>query len=1067
MLIIRRYIKRTVVVSAFVLATANLMAQNDSTTIDTSIIQLIIKPVAKKGVPVSGVIINSADHKGLPGIQVKVDDFSAAITDDQGRFSLLAPTYSSTLTITGEGFDTRRVPLKGRRSVEVALLDDSHESFHETVMMPLGITNKESVTAATGQYNVNSGWTQPGEMPDAILQGRIAGLNVIRRSGTPGAGANLFLRGYNSLYATNKPLIVVDNMLFDANEYGESIIANSYVNPLALIDIKDVDNITVLKDASSIYGTKGANGAIIITTSRAKSQATRIDFAAYTGFNMAPDNLPVMDAADYRIYLSEMLQSKGLSSGEIASLPFMIDDTKNPHYARNHYNTDWQKKVLKSSINQNYFLKVTGGDNIATYGLSMGYMGNKGVVKETDITRYSTRFNAEFNFTKRFTGNANLSFTYNEQNLRDQGISDKTAPLFLSWVKAPFLPANEVNDAGVESPNLADADLLGISNPAVIINGVQTYNKYYRFFGSFGFKYDISPSLSASTLFGVVHDKVRENFFIPRKGVANDTLSNAIADSRMGTQVKRLFSIYSDSRLEYNKRFNRLHSLIARLGLRYQHNNAEQDFAKGFNSATDDLVSVQNGLNALRQVSGGIGEWNWMNVYAGAEYGFNDKLFLTFNGAMDGSSRFGKKAAEGISLAGSKFPIMTSLGAAWLISSESFMANSPLDLLKLRATYSLSGNDDIGNYNSRQIYTSQNLLGAQGLVRKNIANPALQWETNQKLNGGLDIAFWNERVNLSVDAWHSKTTNMLVYESLNTPTGFKTLLTNNGEMKNAGIEAAVNVRILNGRDLTWDAGINIGTYKNEVLAVPGNRFTTQYAGATILTAAGQPANQFYGYTTQGVFTTDADAAAAGLTQKNTDGSFTPFKGGDVRFTDVDGNKVIDENDRQVIGDPNPAFTGGFNNRLRYKQFELQALFTFSQGNDVFNYVRYRLESLSGVENQLQSAANRWRGNGQVTNMPKATWGDPMGNSRFSDRWIEDGSYIRLRTLSLQYNIPVKPTHFLKSAAIYASATNLFTLTEYKGYDPEFSITPSLFSQGIDTGLDPLYRTVTLGVKVGL
>lgn len=1067
MLIVRSFIRKTAAVSAFALVTGTLAAQTDATAADTSIVKLIKPAAPKKGVPVTGTITDAVNGKGIPGVRIKVDGFSAAITDDQGSFSIQAPTYTSTLTIEGEGYDSRNVPLKGRNRIQVALLDDTHESFHEAVILPFGPVAKSKVTSATGQYNVNAAWTQPDAMADGILQGRVAGLHVIRRSGTPGAGANLFLRGYNSLYGTNKPLIVVDNMLYDANEYGESIIANSSVNPLALIDAKDIDNITVLKDASSIYGTKGANGAIIITTARSKSQATKIDFAVYTGFNQAPNNLPVMNAADYRIYLSEMLQSKGMSSTEIAALPYMIDDTKNPDYARYHYNTNWQTNVLKNSANQNIFLKVTGGDNIATYGLSMGYMGNKGVVKETDLTRYNTRFNAEFNFTRRFTGTANLSFTYNEQNLKDQGIAEKTAPLFLSWIKAPFLPANQVNDAGVESPNFADVDILGISNPAAIISNMQAYNKYYRFFGSFGFRYDISKSFSASTLVGVVYDKVRENFFIPRKGVSEDSLSNAIADSRMGTQVKRLFTIYNDTRLDYNKLFNRDHSLRANLGLRYQHNDAEQDYAKGFNSATDDLVSVQNGLNALRQIGGGIGEWNWLNVYFGATYGYKEKLFLTLNAAMDGSSRFGKQAPNGISLSGNKFPIMSSLGAAWLVSSENFMANSPLDLLKVRATYSITGNDDIGNYSTRQTYVSQNLLGAQGLVRGNIANPGLQWETNHKLNAGVDVAFWNERVGLSVDAYHTKTTNMLVYETLGTPTGFKTIPANGGEMKNTGIEASLNVRVLNKRDLTWDAGINIGTYKNEIVAVPGNQFTTEYGGATILTAVGGPANQFYGYTTQGVFASDADAAAAGLTRKNTDGSFSAFKGGDVRFTDADNNKLIDERDRQVIGDPNPALFGGFNNRVIWKRFELNVLFTFSQGNDVFNYVRNRLESLSSVENQLESARNRWRGNGHVTNMPKATWGDPMGNSRFSDRWIEDGSYIRLRTLSLQYDLPLKAGNFLKNASVYATASNLFTLTEYKGYDPEFSASPSVFAQGIDTGLDPLYRTVTLGVRIGL
>ncbi|MBC7889744.1 MAG: SusC/RagA family TonB-linked outer membrane protein [Ferruginibacter sp.] len=1062
MLINRSYLQKTIAASILVLVAGMLNAQTPQTQNDTIVIK---RETGKKGVNISGTITDAVTKKGIGGIRIQVENYSAALTDDQGKFKLKVPSYSSTITIEGEGYDTKRIPLKGSRLVNAALLDDTHESFHDPITMPFGVQAKRNVSAAAGQYNVNSAWAQPAEITDGILQGRIAGLNAIRRSGTPGVGANLFLRGYNSLYATNKPLIVVDNMLYDANDYGESIIANNYTNPLALIDVKDIDNITVLKDASSMYGTKGANGAIIITTSRATTQATKIDFAIYSGFNSAPKNLPVMAAADYRTYLSEVLQSKGMTSSQIASQPYMNDDVNGPEYARYHYNTDWQKNVLANSMNQNIFLKVTGGDNIATYGLSMGYTNNNGIVKNTDFSRYNTRFNAVFNFTKKFTGLANLSFTYNEQNLKDQGISDKTAPLYLALVKAPFMTDNEVNNKGVESPNLADRDTLGISNPSAIIENMQAYNKYYRFFGSFGFRYDISRYLSANTTFGVVYDKVRENFFVPRKGVADDTLSNGIADSRMGTQVKRLFTFFNDTRVEYNRNFNQLHNLGVRLGLRYQHNDAEQDFALGFNSATDDLVSVQSGLNALRQVGGGIGEWNWLNTYFSAEYDFMNKLFLSFNAAMDGSSRFGKLANKGISIAGSKFPVMSSVGAAWLLSSENFMAGSGIDLLKLRATYGVSGNDDIGNYSNRRTYSSQNLLGAQGLVRSGIANPAIQWETSRKLNGGLDIAFWNERINMSFDVYQSKTDNMLVYEPLSTLTGFTSMLTNGGKMQNTGVEATLNIRLVNSRSIKWDLGLNIAANKNKILAVPNGQFITQYAGGDILTAVGKPANQFYGYTTNGVFATDAEASA--FQQKNADGSFSSFKGGDVRFNDLDGNKIINDNDKQVIGDPNAAFTGGFTNRVAWKNFELNALFTFSQGNDIYNYLRYRLESVNGVENQLISVNNRWRSNGQVTNTPKATWGDPAGNSRFSDRWIEDGSYIRLRTLSLQYNLPLKGKGALKSTAVYATASNLFTLTEYKGYDPEFSVTSSVFSQGIDTGLDPQFRNITLGVRIGL
>jgi TonB-linked SusC/RagA family outer membrane protein len=1031
------------------------VAKSDSTRVNTK----------ANWITVRGKVTNPATKTGAAGVHVEVTGVAATITDDDGNYKLKVPGSDAVLTFSGEGFSTRQVALKGRTSLDVQLLDDSHESQYSAVEMPFGKQLKNQLTASVADFNIN-GYLYSREIPDALLQGRIAGLNVIRRSGSPGAGGNMFLRGYNSLYATNKPLVVIDNMIFDANDYGESIIANNYTNPLSLIDVKDIDNVTVLRDASSIYGTKGANGAIIITTARAQGEATKIDFAAYTGFNKAPQHLPVMNAADYRVYLSSMLQSKGLTANEIQALPYMNDDPSNPDYASYHFNTDWQKKVLANSLTRNIFLKVSGGDNIATYALSTGYMKDEGIINTTNLTRYNTRFNAEFNFSRRFSGYTNLSFTYNEQNLKDQGMAGKTAPVLLSLYKAPFLFDHEVNSQGVESPNLSDKDSFGIGNPTAIINSMQAYNKYYRFFGSFGFKLAINKSWNAATIVGITFDKVRENIFVPSKGVAKDTLNNAVANNRLGTQVKRLYSLFNDTRIEYNKEVKGLYTLSSRLGVRYQHNEAEQDYVFGYNSATDELVSVQNGVAALRQVGGGLGTWNWLNNYLNSEFALRSKYFLSLNVAMDGSSRFGKEAKNGVKINGYKFPIMPSLAAAWLISSERFMAHSSFDLLKLRASWSVTGNDDIGNYTSRQTYGSQNLLGLQGLVRNGISNPSLQWETNYKLNGGVDLAFWNERVNLSADFYSTRTNNMLVYKNLASVTGFNTILTNEGSMRNAGMDWSLNVRVLNRAKLNWDLGVIFSKYRNKIFELPGESFTTEYAGGTILTAEEKWANLFYGYVSNGVFSTNADAAAAGLKKLNADGSYSNFSAGDIKFADINGDHIIDENDRTIIGNPNPDFTGGITNRVAWRNFELNALVTFSQGNDVYNYLRRRLESQTGTENQLVSVNNRWRNEGQVTPTPQATWGDPMDNSRFSNRWIEDGSYLRLRSISLQYFIPLK-SNVINSATVYVTGNNIFTLTKYKGFDPEFSASPSVFAQGIDTGLDPLFKTVTLGVRIAL
>jgi hypothetical protein len=285
-------------------------------------------------------------------------------------------------------------------------------------------------------------------------------------------------------------------------------------------------------------------------------------------------------------------------------------------------------------------------------------------------------------------------------------------------------------------------------------------------------------------------------------------------------------------------------------------------------------------------------------------------------------------------------------------------------------------------------------------------------------------------------------------------------------MKTHGIEINVNARIINQPLLKWDVSAGIATYRNKITQLPDERYITEFAGANILTETGKAANLFYGYKTHGVYTSDEAAAQAGLSAKLSDGTLAPFKGGDVIFEDFKGDKQIDENDMQVIGNPNPDFTGMFSSSLNWRRFTLDALFTFSVGNDVYNYMRAQLEAGSGYDNQLPTMVNRWRSSGQVTNTPKAVWGDPMGNSRFSDRWIEDGSYLRLRTISIAYNVPLKPA-IVKYVTVYASANNLVTFSKYLGYDPEFSATDHVFGQGVDIGLEPQVRSVQAGVRIGL
>jgi TonB-linked SusC/RagA family outer membrane protein len=1020
-------------------------------------------------IEIKGTLTDAATHQPLRAIRVTYKDYSASITDSAGGFTLKVPNSNVTIMMQGEGYQTKEVALKGRRTVSASLYEDTYTSYYDATNLPFGSQSINRTPFAVTSVQSTHNWSHAGETPDAFLQGKVAGLNAIRRSGTPNVGANLFLRGISSLYTTNQPLIIVDGVIYDNTDYGSSLISKNYTNPLAYIDVKDIDNITVIKDGSSTYGTKGANGVINITTARAKELGTRIDVGAYGGVNFAPSNLPVLDAAQYRIYLTDLLQSSGVTESEIRNLSYMNDDPSNPEYYRYHNQTDWQKQVLGNGSLQNYYIKVTGGDNIAKYALSLGYLSNSGVIKQTDLNRYHTRFNADLNLSKRMTATANLSFTYNDRNVRDQGDAYKTNPLYVALIKSPLIAVNEMSSTGVKSPDITDTDIFNVSNPVALVNSTVGINRNYRFQGSVGFNYNVSKTININTLFAVTVDKIRENLFVPRKGVVNDTTENAtIIDSRLGAQTKRILSVYNDTRISYDKSFQNIHHLSARAGVRFLAPRTEQDIELGANSATDQLRSVGNGVAALRQTFGDQAKSRWFNTYLSADYSLLDKYFISGNVAVDGSSRFGSNVSNALHINGNSFAVMPSLAAAWLISSEKFLANNKIiDLLKLRASYGMSGNDDIGNYTAQQYYVSQNFLGTQGLVRGSFKNDELQWESVHKANIGVDASLFNERLNISLDRYRNMTYKMIVDETLPTVAGITHALTNTGTMKTYGTEASVMGRILNHSSLKWDLGFNIAHYKSTINRLPDPySIVTDYAGGYILSNLYRTPNLFYGYKTNGVYSSDAEAASDGLGVLQQNGTVVNFKGGDMRFVDVNGDKLIDSRDRRVIGDPNPDFFGSVTNSLTWKGFTLDAYFTFTQGNDIYNYTRRQLESESNFFNQTTAVLNRWRSNGQVTNIPRASYGDPVGNSSFSDRWIEDGSYFRLRSATLSYNLPIK-SNFLRYSVLYVTGNNLFTLTKYKGYDPEMSSTVSPLGQGVDLVLEPQYRSAQVGVRFGL
>lgn len=1021
-------------------------------------------------VTVTGKVLSQADQKGLPGISVTVQNLTSVMTADDGGFSLSLPSADAELSISGPGYQTKKVALRGRTQLIVKLhADNFTNSVYKEVLMPLGTVNNSHLSAAAVFLDQDKS-TEVAIMPEQLLQAKVSGLNAMFRSGMEGSGANLFVRGFNSLYASNQPLLVIDGMVLENAQFGNSLIEGYISTPLGAIDVQDIDRITLIKDASSVYGVKGANGALLIQTKRTTDLATKINLMAVQGLSLQPSKIPMLNAKDARHYLIDMYQSTGqYSATEIQALPFVDQQipvqqpwgySGNVDYYRYNKNTDWQDEIFRPAYKQHYSLNVSGGDEVAVYGLSLGFVNKESVVEGSDFNRFNARINTGIKFNPAIQVFTNMSFVYGMKNLANEGNAGYLNPIYSALVKAPFTTSFVYDQHNRRSPRHEEVDFFGHANPAVVTGLTDTENSFYRFLGNLDLNIKLNDKLKLVSIFGIDYNKERERIFYPTGGIPYESIPLAAVSNQQQHRVERLFSIFSDTRLHYAQNFGYHRRLDVSLGLRYLNSRAEDDYGKGYNSSSNYFVSIGSGSNRLYQTGGAIGNWNWLALYGNVDYNHKNRYFVNALLSYDASSRYGSEIAA--------FQAFPSLGAAWLISSEEFMKNSQwIDMFKLRANYSMTGNDGIGNYAAKRYYVTQNFLGNYGLVRGNLVNEKLMPERNNKLSAGLDLALLNERLNISVDLYHSTVKDMLIHAEAPAYTGFRFYIENGGEMRNRGIDASLNARLVERGAFSWDLGLAASHYQNEILSLSTGDFNTPIAGGLVRTEVGKPLGIFYGYKTEGIYQTAAEAAENQL-YKMSGTVKVPYAAGDVRYVNVNGDDLIDQNDMQQIGNPNPDLHGSLWTDLAWKGLSISAVFRYSLGNDVYNYTRRNLESMSSFANQTQAVLNRWKSEAQTATMPRAVYGDPMGNSAFSDRWIEDGSYLKLKTLSLAYAIPIQ-SGVLRNLTIYGTAENLLCLTAYKGYDPEIisaSAEMPLY-YGVDAFTMPTCRTFYLGIKIGL
>lgn len=568
--------------------------------------------------------------------------------------------------------------------------------------------------------------------------------------------------------------------------------------------------------------------------------------------------------------------------------------------------------------------------------------------------------------------------------------------------------------------------------------------------------------------------RVNEVYYLPYadpSGATGYDFYSVSAGKRISNYAASLFSreavITSDTRVAWDKRFG-AHELDVYGGFRYTNFEYDTNSIGGANTGNDQNFGVSGSLDDL-STSGEDNMWTNLAWYLSADYSYMTKYFLQATASLETSSRFGKNADGALKIGGVAWGFFPSVQAAWLLSSEKWFKFKPINMLKLRVGYDAVGNDAIDFYAARSYLQTANFFNKTlGLELGNVENDGVKWETTHRINLGADMMLFDNRLGLSFDVYKSKTTDLLVQKKYAFVTGMDTYWSNGGELENVGFEASANYKVANSKNFQWEVGASVGHYKSEVTALDEALNPVAVYGGEVKTMVGQPVAVFWGYKTDGVIASAEEAEALGLYKKEGT-NIHKFEAGDIKFVDINPGEnpgLIDENDKTIIGDPNPDFYGNIYSSMKMKNWKLDVVCNYSVGNDIYNYYRQQLESGSSFNNQTTALVNRWTVDGQQTSTPKVVFGDPMGNSRFSDRWIEDGSYLRIKTIKLSYDVPVSYS-WLQGLTLWCAAENVYTFTKYDGNDPETSVNNSILYQGIDAGLLPQSRSFHFGVKLNL
>lgn len=1088
----------------------NAFAQDDLGEDDTTIKapKKTAKVVKYPTVTITGTVVDEATKSPVAGVRLHALGYEAysGMTNAEGKFTIAVPTFATALYVQAPRYMAQQVAIKSneeKQYVYISLLSDKFKAMYD-----------EST-----KYTAKNSFKPVGNtlvIDEEIQRNLGADVRSVARSGNVVNGNAMFIRGLNSLNANSQPLIFVDGVEQDMQLDRTTLHSGNFINGLASFSPEDIESVEVLKNATALYGARGANGVILITTKRGHSMATRIDVNVSAGITAVPSTPSMLNASQYTTYATEMLGTMDvmkIDANKNINFNFLNNDQTNFYYHMYHNDTDWKKEVYHTAITQNYNINVQGGDDIGMYNLSVGYMDAGGSIKNTSFNRLNVRFNTDvkilWNLSTKFDMSLSRTnqFVFNDGFLQNFTQSAITSPSALASIKSPLLAPYQYNSVinGFTSLLSEADDLFGqigneysLANPAaVIVNGEgdnknKVENTYYNV--RVEPKFDFSPNLSVSSMFSYTLNRNSQRYYRPYTGVPAFTVAGlGTVTSMTASLFAKYANIVSDTHIDWRKVYD-AHQVYVKGGFRFNRFSYDaNDLSTQYTGETNDKNPSLSSSSGYPSVSGNNDVWKNMQWYATSDYSYKNRYFATISLLAEANSRFGTSAKSTMKLFGTRWAVYPSIQLGWVMTNEDwFPKTKAINYLRVNAGFDVSGNDGISNYAAKTSFSPVRYnFTAIGMQMDNIGNEEIKAETTQKWNLGFQTNMLNNRLSIGFDYYIHKTSDLLTLQTFKNPVGgINNYWVNGGSLKNTGFEFGISCKPVVMKDLTVEVGATMGHYKNKLTSLPTRVFTdgirtfndgtycaSVYGNNNILVAEGNPIGMFYGYQTRGVFSSD-DAARAAAAEAGKDdylfitdaaGTRNYYKAGDVHFVDQNGDGEINEKDKVVIGDPNPDIYGNLFAVANWKRFTFSMTFNYCIGNDVYNYQRSILNSGATLYNQQVAEVGRWRYEGQNTTLPKLAYGDPMGNNRFSDRWIEDGSYLRLKNLRIAYQIPVPESwqSWLQGITVWGEAQNLFTITKYTGEDPEFSVGNSTLYQGVDCGNIAQSRRFLLGLKINL